>query len=71
MYYILHYFYTTLDKTKKHGEAAGYKPPRWHGKKQHTTLPQGFASVRACYEHMLLEEKPLRAESRDLGLKQH
>ena len=52
-------------------EAAQYKPPRWHGKKEHTTLPQGFVSVRACYDHMLKEEKPLRAESRDPGLKQH
>ena len=51
-------------------EAAGYKPPRWHGKKEHTTS-RGFASVRACYDWMLNEEKPLRAESRDLGLKQH
>ena len=34
-------------------------------------LAAGFPSVRACYEWMLNEEKPLRAESRDLGLKQH
>ena len=52
-------------------EDAGYKPPRWHGKKQHTTLANGFASVRDCYEWMLNEEKPLAAESRDIGLKQH
>jgi hypothetical protein len=52
-------------------EAAGYKPPRWHGKKQHTTLVGGFPSVRACYEYMLGGEKPLRAENRDQGLKQH
>ena len=44
-------------------EAAGYKTPRWHGKKEHTTLVGGFASVRDCYDHMLKEEKPLRAES--------
>ena len=52
-------------------EAAGYKPPRWHGKKEHATRAGGFLSVRACYDWMLNEEKPLRAESRDQGLKQH
>ena len=52
-------------------EAARYKPPRWHGKKEHTTSVGGFASVRDGYDHILKEEKPLRAERRDLGLKQH
>jgi len=52
-------------------ETAGYKPPRWHGKKEHTTRVGGFASVRECYTFMLNEEKPLRAESRDQGLRQH
>ena len=52
-------------------EAAGYKPPCWHVKKEHSTRQNGFASVRECYDWMLTEERPLRAESRDQGLKQH
>ena len=54
-------------------EAAGYncKPPRWHGKKDHTTRAGGFAPVRTCCDWMLNEVKPLSAESRDQGLKQH
>ena len=61
---------TETENTATELEAARYKPPRWHGKKEHATRAGGFVSVRACYDWMLIEVKPLRAESRDQGLKQ-